>query len=73
MSSRTLVDLGHIQKAPKGKTEIMGKFSHEITTKPDNITYFKMYGRLHIQFCISLRNLFPNSRKHKHIWILSQF
>jgi len=41
MSSRTLVDLGHIQKAPKGKTEIMGKFSHEITTKPDNITYFK--------------------------------
>jgi len=48
---------GHIHEAPQVKTEVKGNLWHSITTKPENITNLKDYGRLQIQFCVSLRGL----------------
>ena len=45
---------GDIHKASKGKPEVKGKLWRWITTKPLNITIFNDYGRMQIQFCISL-------------------
>ena len=45
-------------KPLRKKTEVKGKLWHWTTTKPENITVFKDYDRMQIQFCISLRKLF---------------
>jgi len=44
---------GHINKAPNGKS-IKRKLWHWITTKPENITPANYYGRVQVQFCISI-------------------
>ena len=54
---------GHFHKPPQGKTEVNGKLWHRFTTKVDNITNFKDYGKLHIQFCLRLSQLFLNIKK----------
>ena len=48
------VSRGHIHKAPQEKNDVMAKLWHCISTKPENITNFKYYGKLHIHFSISL-------------------
>jgi len=67
MSSR-----GHLHNVPNGKPEVKEKLWHEITTKTENITYFKDYGRLQIQFCTSLHN-FSNNWRNKHLRNLRKF
>ena len=54
---------GYIDKAPNGKT-VKGKLRHRITTKPENITPADYYGRVQIQFCISLSKfVYKKSKK----------
>jgi len=69
---RAVTTSGHIHKSP-GKTGRKGTFWHWITTKPENVTIFNYYGRLKIQFCISLHKLEINTNRNKGNFIFLSF
>jgi len=43
------------------KLKLKEKFGTELQQKTREFTYFKDYGRLQIQFCVSLHKLFSNT------------